>query len=75
LHISASSAPERYAACIASALLRRLFDLMIGLTDFGWFRSISTSEIRMPSLNTRAGGGSNGFTMMTVVGLGVVFRS
>jgi hypothetical protein len=60
---------------MARALLSRLFDLMIGLTDFGWLRSMSTSEIRIPSLNTRAGGSSSGLTMITVVGAGVDFRS
>ena len=56
---------------MASALLSRLFDLMIGFTDSGWLRRIETSEILIPSRTTRAGGSSRGLTMMTSDGVGV----
>ncbi len=48
---------------------------MIGFTDPGWLRRIDTSDTLMPSSNMRAGGSSNGFTMMTSDGAGVAFRS
>ncbi len=41
--MSASSPPWRSASCIASALLIRLFDLIIGLSACGWLRRTLTS--------------------------------
>ena len=60
---------------MASALFSRLFDLMRGFTEPGWFRVTLTSAIWTPSSNTRSGGGTCALTMMTSVGAGQALGS
>ena len=55
---------------MASALFSRLFDLMSGLTEPGWLRTMATSATVTPARRRCGGGSPCGFTMMTTDGVG-----